>query len=128
MEEGGLAALVPVRDSQLRVVAFDYDVSEFMGIETAAELPAFPTQSPSYIVAFGSSGDERRAPLLVDKITARILELSDGTRTAAQIARQLRESGMSEIHDNLDWIENLFLHGLLQLQDARVDAGVDELV
>ena len=33
MEEGDLAALVPVRDPQLRVVAFDYDVSEFMGVE-----------------------------------------------------------------------------------------------
>jgi glycosyltransferase involved in cell wall biosynthesis len=129
MEEGDLAALVPVRTPQLRVVEFDHDVSAFMDVGPAVEFPAFPKESPSYVVAFGSSDGERRAPLLVDKVTARILALSDGTRTAAQIVRQLGQEGaMLAVDDSLGWIENLFLCGLLRLQDSLVSAVSDELV
>jgi hypothetical protein len=99
-----------------------------MGPRSAAEIPEFPTQSPSYVVAFGSADDERREPLLIDGVTARILVLCDGTRTAAQIVRQLDQEGDMAGTDNLGWIENLFLCGLVHLRDSRIDAVVDELV
>jgi glycosyltransferase involved in cell wall biosynthesis len=119
IDEDDLAELVSLRDGRIRVLEFDYDVSEFMGVRTTGELPRFPIRRRSYIVAFACSNGERRSPLLIDRITARILELSDGTRTAAKIVRQLNhEGGISETDGNLDWITNLFVCGLVQLHDA----------
>jgi hypothetical protein len=75
---------------------------------------------PSHIVVFGKA--TMREPLLVDRFTARILELSDGTRTGDEIVRQLdRQFGRSEPLDHLAWIENLFLSGLVEL--TATDAG-----
>jgi hypothetical protein len=52
-------------------------------------------------------------------LTAQILKLSDGRRSAAQIAGELgRQSGPSVEADNLEWIEQLFVHGLIGLRDA----------
>ena len=100
-----------------------------MTATTAAEFPASPTPRRSYIIAFARSSGERRSPLLVDRVTARILELSDGTRTAAKIIRHLhQESGKSAMDDDLNWIENLFVNGFIHLRDLRVDAAVGELV
>jgi len=124
MKEGTLAGLVPVRDPQLRIVEFDYDVSQFLGAQTVAAFPAVATPRRSYIVAFGCSDDGRRDPLLVDELTARILQLSDGTRTTSEIVGKLnQEIGTSTIEDNIRWIENLFLLGLLSLRDTRAKAG-----
>jgi hypothetical protein len=75
---------------------------------------------PSHIVVFGK--DTRRDPLLVDLATARILELSDGTRTARDIVAQLdQELESVEVPDLIAWIEHLFLSGLVSLTD--VDNG-----
>ncbi len=131
IDQGDLAGLVPLRDARLRVLDFDYDVSQFMGARTIAELPAHPTPGRSHIVVFASSDGARRSPLLVDALTARILELSDGTRTVAEVLGELvagdvNLGGSNQAADpsagpGIKWIENLFVHGLVSLQDTRVD-------
>jgi hypothetical protein len=119
-----LSALAPVRDPQLRILEFDHDVADFLGARTAADLPAMAGPGLSYIVVFGSSGGGRREPLMVDGLTARILMLSDGSRSAAEIAGELeRESNSSVEPDILKWIEHLFICGLIWLGDRPIDAG-----
>jgi hypothetical protein len=117
--EDGLAALAPVRDPQLRILEFDCDVADFLGARTAADLPAATRPGPSYIVVFTGPGAGRREPLIVDGLTAQILKLSDGRRSAAQIAGELgRKCGPSVEADNLEWIEQLFVRGLIGLRDS----------
>jgi glycosyltransferase involved in cell wall biosynthesis len=124
MADDGLAALAPVRDPHLRILEFDYDVADFLGARTTADLPAMTKPGPSYIVAFGSSGGGRREPLMVDGLTARILMLSDGRRSAAEIATELgRQSNYPVAPDNLEWIEHLFVCGLIWLRDRPIDTG-----
>ena len=103
VKDGDLAGLIPQRDTRLRVVDFDYDVSEFLGIASAADFPATVTPGRSYIVVFGRSQQGRREPLLVDALTSRILHLSDGTRTAAEIIKELdQRAGTSTAASNLE--------------------------
>jgi glycosyltransferase involved in cell wall biosynthesis len=124
MPEDGLAGLVPVRDPQLRILAFDYDVADFLGARTAADFPAVARPGPSHIVVFGSSGGERRQPLMVDGLTAHVLTLSDGRLSAAEIARELGgQSDASVEADNLKWIEHLFVCGLIWLRDSLIHTG-----
>jgi glycosyltransferase involved in cell wall biosynthesis len=126
MEESDLAQLVPVRDPRLRVVRFDHDISEFRAARTVADLPAIPSRRPSYIVVFAQSGGLRREPLIVDGLTIRILELSDGTRTASEIVRELgRDADMSKSPNHLKWIESLFVYGLISLREQarKIDAA-----
>jgi hypothetical protein len=125
MDEQDLARLVPVRDPQLRVLAFEYDVSGLMTARSAAELPVRLKQRPSYLVAFRRNGDEQREPLLVDRATAQILDLCDGTKTVAQIAKQLDQQEAGAIDDNLRWIEGLFRRRLIQLEEPRRDPVID---
>jgi glycosyltransferase involved in cell wall biosynthesis len=126
MQPGALAGLVPVRDPQIRIVEFAYDVSGFLGARVVAAFPAIVEPRPSYIVAFGGSKDKRRNPLLVDELTVRILRLSDETRTAAEIAWALIQDGAPLAGDDgIAWIENLFLLGLLSLQDSRAEPMVE---
>jgi hypothetical protein len=81
-----------------------------------------PTPGPSHIVAFVHSDGAQRSPLLVDDVTARILQLSDGTRTALQIARQsTAQRRVSAIEERLEWIENLFRRGLIGLLDPDIE-------
>jgi hypothetical protein len=121
MPEDGLAGLVPVRDPQLHILAFDYDVADFLGARTAADFPAVTRPGPSHIVAFGNSGGERRQPLIVDGLTAHILVLSDGRLSAAEIAAELgRQSDSSVEADSLKWIEHLFVCGLIWLRDSPI--------
>jgi glycosyltransferase involved in cell wall biosynthesis len=111
-----LAGLVPMRTPGLRIVEFEHDVSHFLGVETAAQLPVTLTPGPSYIVAFASSATRRRDPVLVDDVTVRILRLSDGTRTASQVIRELdAEADLPTADDYLGWIESLFVRDLLWL-------------
>ena len=122
MPPGGVAGLMPVRDPQIRIVEFDYDVSGFLGAQSVAAFPAVAEPRPSHIVAFGGADGERRDPLLVDELTVRILRLSDGTRTAAEIVATLTEDGKASVDDDsIAWIEDLFLLGLLSLQDTRAE-------
>jgi hypothetical protein len=120
MASADLPSLVPVRITDLRVVRFDYDVSVFLGARTAADLAVTPSWRPStLLVPRPSANGQDQGPLLVDGLTARILELSDGTRTVATMVDELRDHG-GEVKsgDHLQWIEELVRRGLLGLQDA----------
>ena len=132
MEEGSLVDLLPVRPSNLRIIEFDYDVSEYLGARTIADCPDAPTMHGSYVVVFGSHSDDSREPLLVDASTARALELSDGTRTVAEVLAQLESEGTTSLEsDSLDWVEMLFRSGLLTLRSKRAipeNAGNDCVV
>jgi glycosyltransferase involved in cell wall biosynthesis len=124
MAESDLGGLVPIREPHLRVLQFDYDVSEFRHAKSVADFPRTASPRASAIVVFGRSGDARRDPLLIDGSTAGILELSDGTRTVAEIASQfdhLRSDAATE--DELKWIENLFLCGLVRLEHGNMEAS-----
>jgi glycosyltransferase involved in cell wall biosynthesis len=118
LAEGDLAGLVPIRVPRLRIIEFEYDVSQFLGVETMERLPAAPLERSSYVVAFVQSSKQEREPYLVDSVTARILSLSDGTRTAAEVVKELDPNEDTE--SSLKWIENLFLNDLLWLWDRRI--------
>lgn len=121
-----LVDLICVRDPCLRVLAFDFDVAELRSVRTADDLATAPAARRSYMVAFGrSAGPDggRRDPLVLDAATARILELSDGTRTASQTIAELnREGHLPEDGIGLKRIEDLFAHGLILLRNQRLDA------
>jgi len=116
---GDIASLVPVREPHLRILEFDYDVSGYRRARTAADFPRAQTTAKSAVVVFGRSGNWRREPLLVDISTARLLNLCDGSRTVAEIASHRDGSfGGSPAPRELEWMENLFVSGLLRLQPA----------
>ena len=122
MAADDLGELVPLCDPQLRVLEFDYDVSDFMRVRAVADLPTSPTPRRSYIVAFACSDGERRNPLVVDGVTAQILKLSDGTRTALEVIGDVEHrAGRAAERVKLEWMENLFVHGLISLHDRRLD-------
>jgi hypothetical protein len=126
MEDENLAELVPVRDTQLRLVEFDYDVSGYLGARSIEEFPAVLARGRSYIIAFGCTNGRRREPLLVDARTACILMLSDGSRTAAEIVRELDpQINEPTVAGNLKRIESLFVSGLIGLRDKRIDSLVE---
>ena len=116
IDDADVAQLVALRNPRIRVLAFDTDVAQLLGARTAAELPPQPSLRRSYVVAFADAGAGRDDPLVVDELTARILQLSDGTRTAGAIAATLESKASS----NLKWIERLFVHGLISLREAPV--------
>jgi glycosyltransferase involved in cell wall biosynthesis len=124
MKDADLPALVPVRDPQLRLLEFDFDVSEFRKARTAADFPETVTPRVSYVVAFAHNGNCQREPFHIDSLTARVLELSDGTRRVVGIGRQLqRENHISEMRDVIEWVKSLFVCGLIGLQDAMGSAA-----
>jgi glycosyltransferase involved in cell wall biosynthesis len=118
MAEDDLAGLIALRSPDLRVLEFELDVSELAGARTPAELPASPSPQPSWMIVFAPDAADGRGPLVVDRATARILELCDGTRTVLQIAGELGDEARRGIEENLAWIENLFVHGLISLEEA----------
>jgi glycosyltransferase involved in cell wall biosynthesis len=123
MDKADLATMVPLRDPRLRVLKFDYDIADFMGVRTIPDLPEHPTPLCSYVVVFGYSESEQRNPLVIDGTSAQILRLSDGKRTASEIVMELDcTTGQSTETENLAWIESLFVHGLISLQDTRVSS------
>jgi glycosyltransferase involved in cell wall biosynthesis len=122
VDDRDLFALIPVRDPRVRVIAFDFDVSAFMQIRTADELLDDPAAVHSYLVAFARSGAELHEPLLVQAATAEFLECCDGTRSVAEIlGHSKRPRARLDTHKELQWIEEMFLSGLLWLQDERID-------
>jgi glycosyl transferase family 1 len=114
--EDDIGPLFPIRGRNVQLLAFDHDVSTFRTVRRLEDLPIKPVARPSYMVVF--SGTRARAPLMVDPVTARILELSDGTRTASDIMKQLKhENALSAaVEDDLGWIEALYIEGLLRLR------------
>jgi hypothetical protein len=107
---------VPVRDPQLRMLTFD--VSDLVDARTeAARAPR-----SRHVVAFAQVSGERREPLFVSDETARILERSDGTLTALEIATETGTDNQSEgVRRGLRQIEELFVSGLLWLHEGRLD-------
>jgi glycosyltransferase involved in cell wall biosynthesis len=115
--------LAPVRRPELRVLCFDYDVSELGGAATIADLPPAAAPLPSYVVVFRK--DANRSPLIVDAMTARFVELADGCKTVDEIIRQLdRECSISTSVSWAQWIENLFRWGLIGL--GQVESIADD--
>jgi hypothetical protein len=109
--DGDLAGLAPVRDPQLRMTTFD--ASELEDGRTARRPPC-----PRHVVAFAQVNGERREPLFVSDQTARILELSDGTRTALEIAAEIDSTDRhGDSQRGLQQIEALFVSGLLWLRE-----------
>jgi glycosyltransferase involved in cell wall biosynthesis len=126
IDDEDLAKLIPVRDANARIVRFDYDVCDYLGVKHAAQLPAAPARRPSHIIAFAASAYEQRSPLVVDTSTVRMLELSDGTRTAGEIAASLGGADEFGSHaDALKWIEYLFVCGLVRLDEVHLRAPVE---
>jgi len=72
------------------------------------------------MVVFADVADSRD-PLLVDHMTARILELSEGGRTVRDIIEQVRkEDRSSTVDDEVAWFETLFIGGLIYLRHPEV--------
>ena len=116
-----LGGLVPVRECRSSILRFEHDISELLRIQTIADFPERLGLGPSHVLV--CRGNTSRGPQLIDRFTARILELSDGTRTCDEIAAQLdREFGRREPLNHLAWMENLFLSGLIGLTDSRAGA------
>jgi hypothetical protein len=130
MTKDDLAGLVCVRDPRLRMLTFDFDVTELMSVRNANDLATPPASRRSYMAAFGRSADVnggRRDPLVIDAATARILDLSDGTRSALQVVAELSEEGyLLDDGAAIDRIEKLFSHGLILLRTKRLDAVRDD--
>jgi glycosyltransferase involved in cell wall biosynthesis len=120
MLDGDLAGLVPVRDPQLRMTTFD--VSELRNGRTGPPSRTAGAPRSRHVAAFAQVNGERREPLFVSDQTARILALSDGTRTVLEIAKEVgsgnRHAGGKRA---LRQIEELFVSGLLWLQEAEID-------
>jgi hypothetical protein len=125
LRDGDLASLIPVTNIQLRIVEFDYDVSEFLGVQSASDFPTTVTPGKSYIAVFGRLPHERRDPLLIDAMTAEILRLCDGTRTASDICDMMGPKGKTLTAQTVAWIENLFVLGLVSLCDGEPTTSHD---
>ena len=119
LQDGGLASLIPAANSELRIVDFDYDVSEFLGVQSVSDFPAMVTPRKSYIAVFGRSPRGWRDPLLIDASTAEILRLCDGTRTVLEISEAMRPKAEAVAEQTVAWIENLFVLGLVSLRDGE---------
>jgi hypothetical protein len=117
--EGDLAGLVPVRDPRVRTMTVD--ISELDG-RPRTKRRSLQGPQPRHVVAFASVNGERREPLFISDQTARILALSDGTRTALEIAGEVG-NGHANGNPKLEQIEELFLSGLLSLRDGRIGTG-----
>jgi glycosyltransferase involved in cell wall biosynthesis len=114
-----IGPLLPIRGRNVQLLTFDHDISTFRDVRRLEDLPVKPVACPSYMVVF--AGGDARAPLVVDPVTARILELSDGTRTASDIMEQLKQEDAvsAAVDDELGWIETLFIEGLLRLRHTN---------
>lgn len=123
LARGGLAALVPMRDPRLRLLTVDLAGLVDEGVEASEAAIQMPRSRR--VAAFAAAGGERREPLFISDGTARILDLSDGTRTAREIASHIASGNRrGGVRRALRDIEALFVAGLLSLEDRRVD-GVE---
>jgi hypothetical protein len=112
--DGDLAGLTAIRDPHLRMITFDVSA---MRRGNEADVPAAPTPQPRHVVAFALANGERREPLFVSAQTARILELSDGTRTVQEIVKETGSGNPGGSRRALRQVEELFVSGLLWLQE-----------
>jgi glycosyltransferase involved in cell wall biosynthesis len=120
LAEDDLALLVPVRDPQLRMMIVD--VSELQDHRAEPGFSGAPAPRLHHVVAFAHANGGGREPLFISDEAARILELSDGTRTALEISAEAESQNRSaRDRSGLKLIEELFVSGLLWLQEAKLD-------
>ena len=114
MLDNELIDLVPICDQRLRILEFDFDVAEFQNVQTLDALPAKPKVARSYLAVF--VGDD--APMHIDPITVRILQLCDGTRRAVDVIEGLCKDASTPVavSERLGWIEQLLVRGLIGLR------------
>ena len=119
LADGELGALLPTRDPHLRVLKFD--ASELAEQRTkGARSVGHRRRRGRNIIAFAQANGQARERLLVSDVSARILELSDGTRTAREIAGKIEaENPQAAREPALRLIEDMFAAGLLWLKEAR---------
>lgn len=118
--ERELAALVPVRDPQIRMLKFD--TTDLMDGEAGPDARTAGAPRIRYVVAFAQAGESRREPLFVSERAAQILELCDGTRTAAEIVAAFASSNRAAgAQRTLKAIEDMFVSGLLWLRQEPLD-------
>jgi glycosyltransferase involved in cell wall biosynthesis len=117
-----IGRLFPVRGSNIQLLAFDHDISMLRDVRRLEDLPAMPALGPSYLVVFGR--ESGRPSLIVDAVTARLLQLSDGTRTAEDIIVQLNREDLlsAPVEDDLGWIETLLIEGLVRFARCGSEA------
>jgi len=121
MRAGDLEKLLPIRDSRLQIMAPRLHTSGSSEERIETETPANPAPAPVHIVVIDASSKDRKKSLRVDRVTAEILKLSDGTRTALEIAEAVTSPSLpSQVAANLEWIERLFVLGLIGLSDAAL--------
>jgi glycosyltransferase involved in cell wall biosynthesis len=112
-----LSELITLREPNLHLLQFDYDVSGFRSVRHIKDFPSVTVPQPSFIVVFAGSGQAGREPLMIDSVTARILRFSDGTRTVSEILRLLGTgTAFATRSAGLAWIEGLFVSGLIAFQ------------
>jgi glycosyltransferase involved in cell wall biosynthesis len=119
-----LVDLIVERDPRSRLLEFGFDVSRLIGVGSVENLPQLSESGTKHIVAFSRGGSYPRAPRLVDALTARILQLSDGTRSVFEIVHDLGGAGATAVAEHLGWIERLFVEGLISLRE-RDDIALD---
>ena len=96
------------------------DLSDLLASKVESGRVAARTGKLHHVAAFARADGTRRDPLFVTDRTARILELSDGARTALEIATELEPDKGTGIEEGLRQIEELFVAGLLCLRDGPV--------
>ena len=107
--------LVPVRAPNLRTIVSDFDLREIIGAKKMEELPAKPTQRRTVVAIRGAQDPAN--PLVLDGLTAHILDLCDGTHTVAEIIACL--GGAPDVGGqarHLPWIEALFANRLIEFR------------
>ena len=122
LTDDDVAQFIAVRDPCLKVLRFDFDAGAFRNVASASDFPVTVAPRPSHLAVFCCDGN--RTPMLVDQYTARICELSDGSKTVRQIVRQLvRDFRDEQRLDHHAWVEELVVLGFLKLQHAPRRAG-----
>jgi glycosyltransferase involved in cell wall biosynthesis len=123
--DGELAAFFPVRDPNLRIITFD--AAELLEPRVKRRRTVMPKPCQRNFAAFAQANGARREPFFVSERMIRILSLSDGTRSAQDIAARMHEDNLSlDQPDALHIIKELFVAGLLWLRetpDQRTTAG-----
>jgi glycosyltransferase involved in cell wall biosynthesis len=118
MLDDDLPRLIPVRDPLLRMTTFDaWDLADS---RPKRGNPAKLHQR--CVVAFAQANGTRRDAFIVGEGTARILQLSDGTRTTHEIAADIDARNPDQTEPRgLQHIQELFLAGLLWLHEGSID-------
>ena len=116
-----MAELVPMPAPRLQLVQFRHDALQPLGARAAEGLPPIPERGTGYVAAFSPAAEPARNPLIIDDMSARIIGLCDGTRTALQIVKELDpEADVATTDKYLKWIEALFVHALIGLRESEL--------